>query len=302
MENIIQVCNLKKSYGHIEAVKCIDLHIRKGSFCAFLGPNGAGKSTTIDILSTIQSFDEGEVIVNGYKVGEDNEKIKANIGIVFQDSVLDQLLSVKENLMLRSKFYPLNKMQRKKRISEIADLVGITPFLNQKVSTLSGGQRRKCDIARALLCDPELLILDEPTTGLDPKARKQIWNCIRTLKEQRGMSVFLTTHYMEEASNADQIIIIKEGRILVEDTPSNLKRKYALDQLVIYPFVMNAMKKCLDEKKIKYLIQGDSILITLKSCFDSLSLISQYRLYIKGFEVRQGSLDDAFLNIMEETL
>lgn len=299
LEAMIEVNNLKKSFGLKEVIKGINLHIQEGSFCALLGVNGAGKSTTIDILCTLCCFDAGSVKLNGYERYKEDEKIREHIGIVFQTSALDQLLSVKENLILRSRFYSMSKKDRNERIQTIADLLELNDIMEQKVATLSGGQKRKCDIARALLSKPSLLILDEPTTGLDPNARVQIWNCIKSLQKHQKLTIFLSTHYMEEAAMGDHIIILDHGLIIEEGTPLALRDKYTFDYLILYPYRLNALAAILQDKQISFLKRQDQIIIKIPTCFDAFQIVQQVRMYINSFEVKLGSLEDAFLNILK---
>ena len=196
MESSIRVEQLSKSYQGTQVVKSISFQVNKGEIFAFLGPNGAGKSTTISILSTLLKKDSGTVIINGCHLGQEDERIRSNIGIVFQNSVLDELLSVKQNLILRSALYHLSFKQACQRVQKLCEICSLHDIMHQPVGTLSGGQRRRCDIARALIPEPEILILDEPSTGLDPKARKQLWDTISALHRERHMTVFMTTHYM----------------------------------------------------------------------------------------------------------
>ncbi|MDD3713041.1 MAG: ATP-binding cassette domain-containing protein, partial [Candidatus Izemoplasmatales bacterium] len=222
MEKIINVENLSKNYGEVKAVKGIDFYVEKGSLFAFLGPNGAGKTTTINILSTLISMDSGKVEINGIKLGEHEDLIRSSIGIVFQEGVLDPLLTIKENLEVRGSFYGISKDKLKERIESALEIAGITNIANRRYGILSGGQKRRADIARALINSPKILFLDEPTTGLDPQTRKNVWNTIMYLKNNENMTVFLTTHYMEEAEKADYVVIIDNGQIAAKGTPSYL--------------------------------------------------------------------------------
>lgn len=230
---IIEVNGLKKSYKDVKAVKGIDFYVNEGSLFAFLGPNGAGKSTTIDMLCTFLKPDSGKIKIGYYEIGKDDEKIKSLIGVVFQDSVLDELLTVKENLKTRSKFYNMSKSEFEKNLAEVAKATEIEGFLNRQYKKLSGGQRRRVDIARALINKPKILFLDEPTTGLDPKTRRKVWDMIKELQTKNNMTVFLTTHYMEEAAVADYIIVMDQGLIAAEGTTDELKEKYAKDKMII---------------------------------------------------------------------
>jgi len=213
LSHIINVSNLKKNYGNVKAVKGIDFHVNEGQLFAFLGPNGAGKTTTIDIICTLLKPDSGAVTVNGYTLGKQDDKIRKNIGIVFQDNLLDNLLTVKENLYTRGSFYGLSKKELLVAVEKAARAADVESFYNRPYGKISGGQRRRADIVRALVNTPKILFLDEPTTGLDPQTRKSVWDTIRNLQKGTGMTVFLTTHYMEEAAKADYVAVIDNGQI-----------------------------------------------------------------------------------------
>ncbi|MFA7010332.1 MAG: ATP-binding cassette domain-containing protein, partial [Bacilli bacterium] len=232
-EKVIEVKGLHKFYGNIHAVKGIDFYVEKGKVFAFLGPNGAGKSTTIDIICTFLKQDEGEVLVYGNKLGEKDDEIRSIIGAVFQDGLLDGLLTIEENLQIRGAFYGLRGSKLKQAIVEVAEVTEIKDLLKRQYKNLSGGQRRRCDIARALINTPKILFLDEPTTGLDPQTRKMVWETISTLQKKTKMTIFLTTHYMEEAANADYVIVIDNGIIAAKGTPAELKENYSCDKLII---------------------------------------------------------------------
>lgn len=297
MDNIITVENLKKSYDNIEAVKNITFNVKKGKLFAFLGPNGAGKSTTIDIISTLLKQDSGKVIIKGYEVGKDDEKIKSLIGVVFQDSLLDNFLTVKENLLIRGSFYGLNKKDLKIAIEKSAKACGVEEFLNRPYGKLSGGQRRRSDIARALINTPEILFLDEPTTGLDPKTRSNIWKIIKEMQKNTGMTVFLSTHYMEEASEADYIIIIDKGEIVAKGTPTQLKDRYSKDQLKMTGKNIDALIKKAEDDGYNFKVIADNILMEIDSTFDAIPIIEKYKDELISFEVLKGTMDDAFINI-----
>jgi multidrug/hemolysin transport system ATP-binding protein len=297
MERIIEVKNLKKNYGNIEAVKGIDFYVDSGSLFAFLGPNGAGKTTTINILSTLLSKDEGDIIVNGFKIGEHEDEIRSSIGIVFQEGVLDPLLSVKENLEVRGSFYKLSKELLNERINKALETTGIENLASRKYGSLSGGQKRRTDIARALLHSPKILFLDEPTTGLDPQTRKNVWNTIMRLKTEEKMTIFLTTHYMEEADMADYVVIIDNGVIVAKGTPSYLKDNFSKDVLKIKPKNSEDLKKYLTAKSIRFDIQIDLFTIKLENTLDSIDIINGIKENIESFQVLNGTLDDAFINI-----
>ena len=296
---IIEVRQLQKSYKDVKAVNGIDFYVAEGELFAFLGLNGAGKSTTIDMLCTFLKLDRGSIKINNYEVGKDDEKIKSLVGVVFQESVLDELLTVKENLITRSKLYNMSKDEFNKNLEEIADITGIRGIINRQYRKLSGGQRRRVDIARALINKPKILFLDEPTTGLDPKTRKNVWDMIRTLQKDNNMTVFLTTHYMEEASKADYIVVMDKGVIAAKGTTDELKEKYAKDKMIIYfddeksDFIENYLK----ENNYEFFIQNNNITIEINTTLDSIKIIDDCRIYINSFEVIKGSMDDVFLNI-----
>ncbi len=296
----IEVVNLVKTYGDIEAVKNISFSVEKDSFFAFLGPNGAGKSTTINIIATLLEKNTGTVKVANYELGKDDSSIRRKIGVVFQGSMLDDLLTVKENLEVRGSFYDISKYEVMNRINEINEYLEILSFINQRYESLSGGQRRKADIARALLNWPEILILDEPTTGLDPKSRKDIWKLIEKLRKEKEITIFLTTHYMEEALDANRVVIIDEGVIVAMGSSEELRLKYSSDRIKVIPH--NGFEEILIKDKVNYYIVNETINIIIDSCFDGLPFIEKYKEHIKEFEVLRGNMDDVFLNITGKRL
>lgn len=297
MTKIIEVSGLKKSFGTVHAVKGIDFYVEKGSLFAFLGANGAGKSTTIDMICTLLSPDNGEVTIDGLHLSKDDDKIRSQIGIVFQDSLLDPLLTVKENLELRGALYGMSKEALKKAMKRAAEITDINEFLKRPYGKLSGGQRRRADIARALINTPKILFLDEPTTGLDPQTRKIVWETIRRLQQETGMTVFLTTHYMEEAALADYITIMGKGEILAKGTPIELKQKYASDLLKLKPKERQELAAVLDKSKTEYQFTGEAFTIKLGSTLDALATIEQCKDLISNVEITNGTMDDVFLNI-----
>lgn len=300
MSNIIEVTGLKKSYGQVQAVKGIDFAVQEGSLFAFLGPNGAGKSTTIDILCTFLQPDAGTVRINGHLLGKDNDFIRSSIGIVFQGSVLDSLLTVKENLEVRGSFYGINRKEWKNSLEEAVDSTGIAEFLNRPYGKLSGGQRRRADIARALIHRPKILFLDEPTTGLDPQTRKKVWDMVRSLQKRHNMTVFLTTHYMEEAASADDVVVIDHGEIVAQGTPAQLKEQYAKDCICFTPKpeMQQQFQQWLDNSKLAYTLSGAAYSVVLERTMAALPLLKQCETLIDSFEVIQGTMDDAFLGII----
>ncbi len=297
MGNIIEVKNLHKSYGPVKAVKGIDFYVEEGSLFAFLGPNGAGKTTTINILSTLLTMDEGEVVINNVKMGENEDLIRNSIGIVFQEGVLDPLLSIKENLETRGSFYGLSKTLLQERIEKALKVTGIENLSSRRYGSLSGGQKRRADIARALINAPKILFLDEPTTGLDPQTRKNVWSTILHLQKEEKMSIFLTTHYMEEADGADYVIIIDNGEIAAKGTPSYLKDTFSRDSLRVKAKDENLLLAYLKKQDLDYFKQIDIYNIKLNDTLESIQIINDIKDNILSFQVFNGTLDDAFINI-----
>ena len=299
---IIEVSNLKKRYGNVEAVKGIDFYVNEGELFAFLGPNGAGKTTTIDIICTLLKPDKGNVRINSYILGEQDDRIRKSIGVVFQDSILDSLLTVKENLYTRGSFYGLSSKELTVAVEKASKAAGVESFMNRPYGKLSGGQRRRSDIARALVNTPKILFLDEPTTGLDPQTRKSVWDTIRGLQKGTGMTVFLTTHYMEEAANADYVAIIDNGLISAKGTPAELRAKYTTDMLRLLPKDSDKLAIFLNDKNIKYTASGGFFTVPVSSTLDALPIVNNAKDMISGFEVVNGSMDDAFVNITGSTM
>lgn len=297
MEKIIEVKNLRKNYGEVKAVKGIDFFVEKGKLFAFLGPNGAGKSTTIDVICTFLKATEGTVTVDGFTVGKDDVKIRKIIGAVFQDGLLDNMLTVEENLYSRGSLYGLKGKSLADAVNNAANLVGVTELLKRPYGKLSGGQRRRCDIARALINTPKILFLDEPTTGLDPQTRKAVWEIIEKLKQNNGMTIFFTTHYMEEAASADFVEIIDNGLIVARGTPNQLKEKYSKDKLLLTPSNYDSLIEKLKEAKIKYKTNVDVISVDISDTMSALPIIENFKNEIDGFEVLKGTMDDVFINI-----
>ncbi len=292
----IEVLGLKKYYGNIKAVDGVDFYVEPGSLFAFLGPNGAGKSTVIDILCTLSRPQAGQAFINGMEIGREDEKIRSEIGVVFQEGVLDRLLSVRENLMLRGSFYGLKGEELKKRMENALLEADAAEFADRRYGKLSGGQRRRADIARALVNSPKILFLDEPTTGLDPQTRAGIWETVRRLQRENGMTVFLTTHYMEEADSADYVVVLDNGRVKAKGTPNQLKKEYAADCLKLYgdvPHLIDIIK----ETRLSYSVLADGIKINLENTLSALPLLEKARGAITGFEVAMGDMDDAFMGI-----
>ena len=291
----ISVRGLRKSYGDREAVKGIDFEVPEGSFFAFLGPNGAGKSTTISIICSLMEQDSGEVLL----FGNDSSLpvVRRDIGVVFQDSMMDRMLTVRENVTLRGSMYGLTGDDLKDAVSSAISKADAMEFADQRYGQLSGGQRRRADIARALVHSPRILLLDEPTSGLDPQTRKTIWETITTLNRESGMTIFLTTHYMEEASESDDVVIIDHGTIVAHGTPVQLREKYCSDNMVLVPLDMEKLCSALDSSGTPYTVVKDVVHMDIQNTMDALPIIESVKDLISSFEVRMGTLDDAFINI-----
>ena len=297
MQNIIEVKNISKSFGKVRAVDDISFYVEEGSLFSFLGTNGAGKSTVISIILTLLQADNGTVVVDGYTAGKENDSIRKKIGVVFQESLLDPLLSVQENLEIRAQSYGLDKHERQAAIQRSAEFVDIRPILKRRYGKLSGGQKRRVDIARALLHQPSILLLDEPTTGLDPQSREQVWKMIGHLQKELGMTVFLTTHYIEEAANSDFVIVIKEGKILAKGTPSDLKNRYSANRLFITAIDSNELRARLHAEKISFEAKNGVMAIDLPSTMEAIDILNKFQSLISSFEVKKSSLDDVFISI-----
>lgn len=295
----IEVNGLIKRYGAVTAVNDISFSVEEGMFFAFLGPNGAGKSTTIDVLCTLITSDGGEVFINGERLGKNDKEIRQSIGVVYQNGVLDPFLTVRENLMFRGKMYGYNKRRLNERIEFVSEIADISGFENRRYGKLSGGQKRRADIARALLNEPKILFLDEPTTGLDPKTRQSIWECVMEMREKLGTTIFLTTHYMEEALHCNKIVIINEGKIIENGTPVYLKEKYTKDKVVLYT-KSEAVFNYLENKKILFSRDAESITVQMSDKSEILAMLNDIASETTSFEVIKGNMDDVFLNILKE--
>ncbi|MBQ9199928.1 MAG: ABC transporter ATP-binding protein [Lachnospiraceae bacterium] len=291
--NAIKVEHLVKKYKEHLAVDDISFEVNEGELFAFLGENGAGKSTTINILCTILERTSGDVKIFDNELGKADDKIRDLIGIVFQNSVLDGKLTVKENLYTRGSYYGLSKAEIDARLEQFMEVFELKEIWNRKYEKLSGGQRRRVDIIRALINEPKILFLDEPTTGLDPKSRKIVWDYIDYLKKEKRLTIFLTTHYMEETRDADHVVILDKGKIIATGTPTELKTKYASSRLVWY---VNESKD--NEKLIKdfeYSYDADHYNILFKD--NITEFVYQNKDRITDYEIIKGSMDDVFLNL-----
>ena len=297
VSEIIEINHLNKRFGEVKAVNDLSFRVKKGELFAFLGVNGAGKSTTISILCGLLKKDSGTVLVNGIETDKASAQIKRMLGVVFQDSVLDKPLTVKENLMSRAALYGITGNAFDKRLQELVDILEFDEFLNRPVGKLSGGQRR-IDIARALLHRPEILILDEPTTGLDPQTRQLIWSVIEKFQKTENLTVFLTTHYMEEAANAGYVVILDKGSIVAEGTPFELKNDYVQDIVSVYGVSEDEIKSLNREyKKIR-----DGYQIKVRNTKEATKLIVDHQELFMDYEVVKGGMDDVFLAVTGKKL
>lgn len=297
MSNMIEVRNFSKRYGSFSAVDNISFKVEEGSVFAFLGPNGAGKSTTINTLCTIIDKTEGELFINGKEVSHKKDQVRNDIGIVFQDSTLDSKLTVEENIKFHCEFYNVPKSEIKERIDFVLDLVSLSDWRKAPVSSLSGGMKRRVEIARGLVHYPKVLFLDEPTTGLDPQTRSNIWEYIYKLQKQKNITVFLTTHYMDEAEICDKVAIMDHGKIVAFDTPYNLKSQYTANTTRLRTNNDENIKNYLQDHSLKYKLKDNLYTIYSSDVQRILDLASRFRTTITDFETTKGTLNDVFLSI-----
>lgn len=294
----MEIEHLCKSFGEVKAVQDISFRVKEGELFAFLGVNGAGKSTTISIICGQLQKDAGKITIDGKNLEENINTIKCQLGVVYQDSVLDQALTVYDNLQSRAALYGIVGKEFKERLAELAELLEFGDLLKRTVGKLSGGQRRRIDIARALLHRPKILILDEPTTGLDPQTRKRLWDVISQLRKEEHMTVFLTTHYMEEAADADYVVILDSGKITAQGTPLQLKNTYTGDYITIYGA---------DEEQVKRLGKPyekirDAYKVEVSNTAEATKFIIQYPEIFSDYEITKGKMDDVFLAVTGKKL
>ena len=298
MPPIIQINNLSKSFGEVKAVRDLSFSVDRGELFAFLGVNGAGKSTTINIICGQLSRDSGNITIDGHNLDKDLGAVKSELGVVFQTSVLDPALSVYDNLESRAVLYGIKGAEFKKRLTKLAKILDFKNLLSRPVGKLSGGQRRRIDIARAIIHQPKILILDEPTTGLDPQTRKTLWSVIANLRKNDQMTVFLTTHYMEEAAEADHVIIINSGKIVAEGTPLELKNQYTGDYISIYGITEQSIKKL----KLAYEKIPNGFRLSVPNTKAATDLIIKHPDLFVDYEVAKGKMDDVFLAVTGKKL
>ena len=297
-QHIIEISHLNKAFGNVKAVNDLSFHVRPGELFAFLGVNGAGKSTTISIMCGQLKADSGSVKISGLDADKDIAGITRRLGVVFQGSVLDKPLSVRDNLESRAALYGITGKAFENRLRELCELLDFSDLLDRSVGKLSGGQRRRIDIARALLHSPEILILDEPTTGLDPQTRKLLWSVVRSLRETENMTVFLTTHYMEEAADADYVVILDSGSIAAEGTPLALKNAYTGDYITFY----GVQPEALDSLGLKYEALRDAYRVSVPNTAAATKLITEHPGLFDDFEITKGKMDDVFLAVTGKAL
>ena len=292
MEEIISIKNLNKTFKEVKAVNNLSFKVKKGEFFAFLGINGAGKSTTISIMCGELTRDSGEVYIDGKNIDEQMESIKVKMGVVYQKNVLDDPLTVKDNLKFRAALYGIHGKEFEEKYEKLASLLDFADLSSRTYGKLSGGQKRRVDIARALIHDPEILILDEPTTGLDPQTRKTVWKVVNDLRKEKGLTVFLTTHYMEEVTDADYIVILNKGEIVAEGSPLELKNKYTGDFISIY----NVSKEDIVLLGLPFNEIPNGYRIEVANTYEATKLIINNPNLFKDYEVIKGKMDDVFLN------
>ena len=296
-EPIIVVDNFVKKYGNFTAVDHVSFTVETGSIFAFLGPNGAGKSTTISTLCTIMDKTSGTLLIDGKDVTTEKNAVRNTIGVVFQDSTLDHKMTVEENLNMHCVFYNLPKTIIDERIDLALKIVDLSKWKKAMVSSLSGGMKRRVEIARSLLHFPKVLFLDEPTTGLDPQTRANIWEYIVKLQQDKNITIFLTTHYMEEAEICDQVAIIDHGKIIAFDEPSALKKQYSKDIAEVISSNEQELEQILEQYKMKYKKHAQAYSVELDDLATFMEIVSEHKKSIISLEVKKGTLNDVFLEI-----
>ena len=298
MENVLEISHLCKRFGEVQAVQDLSFQVREGELFAFLGVNGAGKSTTINIICGQLARDSGDVRICGVDLDEGDRELRRKLGVVFQGSALDKSLTVRDNLASRAALYGIKGREFAQRLDELAELLDFGDLLKRTLGKLSGGQRRRIDIARALVHDPKILILDEPTTGLDPQTRKLMWDAVMRMRRERQMTVFLTTHYMEEAADADYVVILDSGKIAAEGTPLMLKNAWTGDFITLYGA---------DEAEVRSLNRPftrlrDAYRIAVPDTAAATELILRRPELFRDYEITKGKMDDVFLAVTGKKL
>lgn len=297
MNKMIEVEHFTKRYGDFNAVEDISFTVDEGSIFAFLGPNGAGKTTTISTLCTILDKTEGDIKINGHDVTKEKALVRKDIGIVFQDSTLDEKMTVEENLKYHCAFYKVPKNEVANRINFALDLVELSDWKRAVVGSLSGGMKRRVEIARGLVHYPKVLFLDEPTTGLDPQTRANVWAYIQKLQKQKNITIFLTTHYMDEAEVCSKIVVMDHGKIIAHDTPENLKKQYTSIEIEAVCSESEMLQNALINRSIPYHTNENAVIFQTKQPSEALEILSECKEKIIDFEVKKGTLNDVFLAI-----
>lgn len=302
MKHVIEVLGLTKKFGDFTAVDSVSFDVGEGELFGYLGENGAGKSTTINMLCSLLKPTSGDSKICGYTIGKDDKEIRRKIGVVFQNNTLDDNLTIEENLSVRGYFYTQNSKEVRSNLESVKEILKIEDLMKRKFKTLSGGQKRRCEIARALMNKPEILFLDEPTTGLDPVTRRIVWESIYTLQRKRGMTIFLTTHYMEEAARANRIGIMEKGKIVAMDTPQKLKEQYAHDKIKAVVSDEKAFESVAKQLSLITNKHSNYTSIRLENTMKAIEILPKLQGCISGFEVVQGTMDDVFLNCVGREL
>ncbi|HLR42662.1 MAG TPA: ABC transporter ATP-binding protein [Pseudogracilibacillus sp.] len=287
---MLTVKNLNKNFGKVQAVKDVSFHVQEGSMFAFLGTNGAGKSTVIHMLLQLITPTSGFIRFSTDDVP----------GVVFQSHRLDDALTIEENLLARAKLHGLSTSAAKARVEDLLKKTNLLGQRKRKYGTCSGGEKRKTDIMRALIHEPKLLILDEPTTGLDVESRVEIWEMLRDLQAEQGLTIFLTTHYIEEAADADHVVIMHEGKVEVEGTPAALKEQYAETVLTLYSLELEGLTKKLRESDIRFELEKDSCVISLQTSVDAIEILQLVEGYISRFTLKEASLEEVFIQMTKQ--
>ena len=297
---IIEVKDLTKKYREHTAVDGISFDVEEGELYAFLGENGAGKSTTINMLTTVLQKTSGTAVICGHELGKEDDEIRKVNGIVFQNSVLDKKLTVRENLITRGSYYGLSKKQVEQRLEPFSERFEMKEIWNRRYDKLSGGQRRRVDIMRALINEPKILFLDEPTTGLDPKSRRLVWDYINYLRKEHGLTIFLTTHYMEETRDADRVLILDKGKIVTMGTPAELRTRYAHSKLVWYTAKSDKADALITKISRKSIYDADHY--NIETDDNITEFIYEHRDEIRDYEYIKGTMDDVFLALTGKEL
>ena len=299
MKPIIEVKNYTKKYGDFTAVDNVSFDVEEGSIFAFLGPNGAGKSTTINTLCTMMEKTSGTLLIDGKDVSKEKEAVREAIGVVFQSQTLDEKMTINENLNMHCVFYGIPKNLVEERIEFVLNLVDLTEWRNKSVSSLSGGMKRRVEIARALLHYPKVLFLDEPTTGLDPQTRNRMWEYITKLQKEKNITIFLTTHYMDEAEICDHVAIMDDGKIMVNDTPKQLKKHYTKDKAIVNVSHSDEFEQTIKKSHFTYEKMDNTFHIDVEvdDIQSFLTILQSFKGKIEDLEIKKGTLNDVFLEI-----